>query len=259
MFWQNRNNDFAANDFFDNQDGNPLPRLNLNQGGASVGGPIKKDKLFFYTTYELYRLKSQAEAETQILTASARQGLFKYFDTQRNLQQVNTLNIVGLPMDPVMSSLLAQVPGPGFINNYRTGDSQPGQFMNTAGYGFLVRDNRERDNAEGKLDYYINPKNSVTATYAWNRDRFDRPDIVVGYSPIPPFQNSDSRNLLAVAWRTNPSPNWTNEVRVGLNNAPATFGFTSSAAGNLPAYFIGGTDYSTPEALAGSPILSKTN
>src|SRR5579862_9396862 len=51
--WQNRNNDFAANDFFDNQDGNPLPRLNLNQVATNVGGPIKKDKLFFYAAYEL--------------------------------------------------------------------------------------------------------------------------------------------------------------------------------------------------------------
>ena len=45
-FWQNRNNDFAANDFFDNQAGNPLPRLNLNQIATNVGGPIKKDKYF---------------------------------------------------------------------------------------------------------------------------------------------------------------------------------------------------------------------
>ena len=51
-FWQNRNNAFAANDFFDNKDGNGLPRLNLNQGGASLGGPIKRDKLFFYVNYE---------------------------------------------------------------------------------------------------------------------------------------------------------------------------------------------------------------
>ena len=57
--WQNRNNDFAANDFFDNQAGNPLPRLNLNQVATNVGGPIKKDKLFFYAAYELYRLRSQ--------------------------------------------------------------------------------------------------------------------------------------------------------------------------------------------------------
>jgi len=254
--WQNRNNDFAANDFFDNQAGNPLPRLNLNQVATNVGGPIKKDKLFFYTAYELYRLRSQASVDQTILTSTARQGIFSYLNPTGQVQQVNVLGVEGLPMDPVMSQLLAQVPGPQFINNYNVGDSQPGQLLNTAGYLFLVRNNQERDNATGKLDYYINAKNSVTATYSWNRDRVDRPDVAVGYNSVPPFQNNDARNLLAVAWRTNPKANWTNEVRAGMNIAPATFGYTGSG-GPTPAYLIGGTDYSTPDALAGSPILKQ--
>ncbi len=254
VFWQNRNNKFAANDFFDNQDGNPLPRLNLNQAGGNIGGPIKKDKLFFYATYELYRNRSQYTADQTILTSTARQGIYSYLDPTGQLQQVNVLSTVGLAMDPVMNSLLAQVPGPQKINNFRVGDSQPGQLLNTAGYSFLVRDNQERDNVTGKIDYYITPRNSVTATYSWNRDRVDRPDVTVGYSPIPPFQNNDARNLLAVAWRTNPSPNWTNEVRVGMNLAPATFGYTGAA---LPAYLIGNTIYSTPDAAAAAPILAQ--
>ncbi len=246
--WQNRNNDFAANDFFDNQAGNPLPRLNLNQVATNIGGPIKKDKLFFYAAYELYRNRSQYSADQTILTSTARQGLFTYYDTNGQVQQANVLGLDGLPTDPVMNALLAQVPGPQFINNYRVGDSQPGQLLNTAGYLLLVRDNQERDNVTGKVDYYITPRNSLTATYAWNRDRVDRPDVAVGYSPIPPFQNNDARNLLALAWRTNPKTSWTNEVRAGMNLAPATFGYTG--AGPQP-YLIGGTSYSTPEAISG--------
>jgi hypothetical protein len=252
--WQNRNNKFAANDFFDNQDGNPLPRLNLNQVAANVGGPIKKDKLFFYGAYELFRQRSQTEVDTTILTSAARQGVFTYHDTQNQVQQVNLLATDGLPMDPVMSALLARVPGPQFINNFRLGDSQRGFLANTAGYSFLMRNNRERDNTTGKLDYYITPKNSLTATYAWNRDRLDRPDIAIAYSPIPVFQNDDARNLLAVAWRTNPSPTWTNEVRAGFNIAPATFGYTGGA---LPAYLIGGTSYSSPDAAASASNLAQ--
>jgi hypothetical protein len=254
--WQNRNNKFAANDFFDNQAGNPLPRLNLNQVATSVGGPIKKDKLFFYTAYELYRNRSQLGVDQTILTSTARQGIFSYLDPSGQVQQVNVLGIEGLPMDPLMSQLLKQVPGPQFINNYNVGDSQPGQLLNTAGYLLLARNNQERDNATGKLDYYMTPKNSVTATYSWNRDRVDRPDQGLAYNPIPPLQNNDARNLLAVAWRTNPRPNWTNEVRAGANIAPATFGYTGSA-GALPSYLIGGTDYSTPEALAAAQVLKQ--
>ena len=76
LFWYNRNNALSANDWFNNQAGVPLPFLNQNQGGASVGGPIKKDKLFFYSNYEFVRAHQQSPAETTILTSSARQGIF---------------------------------------------------------------------------------------------------------------------------------------------------------------------------------------
>lgn len=258
--WQNRNNDFAANDFFDNQDGNPLPRLNLNQVSPNVGGPIKKDKLFFYATYELFRLKSQQPEDAAIPTSTARQGIFRYINqTTGQVQQANVLTLAaggaGLPTDPVMNRLLAGVPDPSHINNTRVGDSLPGLLLNTAGYSYLVRANQSRDQTEGKLDYYINPTNSISATYLWTRDQVDRPDVGVSYSPIPAFQNDDARNFLAVAYRSNPRPNLTNEVRVGGTIAPATFGYLPGTT--VPPYLIGGTIYYSPDPLASSPILSQ--
>lgn len=258
LFWQNRNNSFTANDFFDNQDGNHLPRLNLNQGGPSIGGPIKRDKLFFYATYELFRLKSQQPEDAAVLTPSARQGIFKYINqTTKQVNQANILNLAaggtGLPADPVMNQLLANVPS--FINNTRVGDSLPGTLLNTAGYSYLVRSNQARDQAEGKLDYYINSTNSISATYLFTRDQVDRPDVGVSYSPIPAFQNDDSRHFAALAYRTNPKPNLTNEIRVGGTMSPATFGYLPGTTVN--PYLIGGTIYYSPDPLASSPILSQ--
>jgi len=47
-----RNNAFDANDFFSNQNNVPIAPLRKNQFGGAFGGPIRKDKTFFYAVYE---------------------------------------------------------------------------------------------------------------------------------------------------------------------------------------------------------------
>ena len=47
-----RNEALNANDYFLNQTGQPRPKLNQNQFGISVGGPIRRDKLHFFTSYQ---------------------------------------------------------------------------------------------------------------------------------------------------------------------------------------------------------------
>jgi hypothetical protein len=47
-----RNKDFDSNNWFSNASGGKLPALRRNQFGGSVGGPIKKDKTFFFFDYD---------------------------------------------------------------------------------------------------------------------------------------------------------------------------------------------------------------
>ena len=47
-----RNDDFNANDFFLNQAGKPRAELKQNQFGGAVGGPVVRDKLFFFGSYQ---------------------------------------------------------------------------------------------------------------------------------------------------------------------------------------------------------------
>src|SRR5689334_1915572 len=77
-YWSNRNNYFAANTWFNNKAGTGIPFLNQNQLGGSIGGPVLKNKLFFYSNFEAFRLRQQSSINTTVLTPDARNGIFTY-------------------------------------------------------------------------------------------------------------------------------------------------------------------------------------
>jgi hypothetical protein len=247
VFESNRNSALAANTWFNNQAGVKKPFLNQNQTGGKIGGPIRKDRLFFYANYELFLLKQQSAQQRTILTSDAAQGIFTYLGAGGAVQKVNILQATGQKIDPTVAGLIAQIPGPSQINNFNSGDSSGSLLRNTAGYLFNQRSNRTRNNVTGKIDYVLSPKNSITGTYAWNSDLLDRPDVqTVGYQAVPVVNNNDKTNFLSTAWRYSPKSNFTNEVRFGLDFAPALF-LTSQNFGNA-IIGVPTTIFSTPVA-----------
>ncbi len=241
--WDNRNSHFAANDWFSNQSGTPLPHLNQNQFGGSLGGPIKTDKLFFYLNYEGVRVNAQTAQDEVILTNDARNGIFTYKDTGGTIRKVNLLRLRGInTLDPVIQNLLNQVPGADKINNYEVGDSTAGLSKNTAGYRFNQRANELRDNITGKLDYDLSTRHAFSATYAWNRDNLDRPDAENDFALAPKVGNPNHSNLMALGWRWTPSASLTNEVRGGFN---LTWGYFDTGQ-NFGPYLLTGTIFSDP-------------
>jgi hypothetical protein len=245
VYWSNRNNAFAANTWFNNQSGIKNPFLNQNQIGGSVGGFIIRNKLFFYSNYEAFRLRQQTSQNHTILTADARQGIFTYKDSGGAIQKVNVLTAAGVTPDPAATALLALVPGAEKINNFNLGDSSNALLRNTAGYSFLKRNNRTRDNVTNRIDYLPSVKHSFSWSYLWNRDILDRPDQDGTFSLVPLVSNSDYTKLMSSNWRWNPLANLTNEVRFGFNWAPSIF-LDSQA---LPSYFVSGTSYTNPQTV----------
>lgn len=71
-----RNKNLNANNFFQNRAGNGRPILIQNQFGGSVGGPIRKDKTFFFGNWEEYRNRNGAPSITTVPTAAERTGDF---------------------------------------------------------------------------------------------------------------------------------------------------------------------------------------
>ena len=94
-----------------------------------------------------------------VLTASARNGIFTLTDgTGRT---ANLLTATHNSIDPYISKLLGTIPLP---NNDLLGDG-----LNTGGYQFNARYNETRDNAQGRIDYALSPKNVFFGSYIWNR------------------------------------------------------------------------------------------
>lgn len=79
-----RNPALDANEWFANDVGLPKDQLRLNQYGADVGGPIVKDKTFFFASWEGQRLSDSASIANalggvpRVYTSTARGGVFRY-------------------------------------------------------------------------------------------------------------------------------------------------------------------------------------
>jgi hypothetical protein len=80
-FWTNQNSAFNANNYFNNLEGQPKSYANRNQFGGRVGGPIKKNKMFFFILTDDQRDIQRVEDVAMVLTAPARQGIFRYLTT----------------------------------------------------------------------------------------------------------------------------------------------------------------------------------
>jgi Carboxypeptidase regulatory-like domain len=248
-YWYNRNNYFSANDWFNNQSDIARPFLNQNQLGGSAGGPILKDKLFFYSNYEAVRAHQQTPVTTVIPTATARAGIFEYRNSSGAIVQVPLLQNYQISIDPATQALLNQVPGPQFINtetpasvagvngNYLSPDG-----LNTGGYRFNMRDNEIRDNVTAKTDYNLSTAQALSLSILWNRDNSDRPDLENDFSVVPKAYNPTHATFTAASWRWTPAASLTNELRAGFNLTSGYF-LTSQQFGS---YYLTGLAFSDP-------------
>jgi hypothetical protein len=235
LFWMNRNNKFAANDWFNNQAGIEQPFLNQNQFGGNIAGHIRKDKLFYFVSYEGLRNHQQQPQDFTVLTPAARAGNFTY-NSGGTLRTVNLLSLRNLTgVDSGIQPLLAEVPTT--INNSEVGDGR-----NTGGYRFNQRSNALQDNVGGRLDYNLSTKNSFAGSFHHNRFNSDRPDASNNYGVVPAITNPTHADLLSLSWRYTPSGTLTNELRGGFNR---TYGYFLSNDTNVP-YILTGTLFTDP-------------
>jgi len=78
LFEIHRNTVTTANDFFNNAAGVERPQLLRNIFGGSIGGPIKKDKAFFFFTYEGFREATATSVVREVPLPTLGQGIVRY-------------------------------------------------------------------------------------------------------------------------------------------------------------------------------------
>jgi len=90
-----RNNYLNANSWSNNARGLPRAIFKLNDFGASVGGPIIKNKLFFFGTWAQSIQPGTTASTSNVLSPAAQQGIFTYRNNAGALQTINLLQLAG--------------------------------------------------------------------------------------------------------------------------------------------------------------------
>ncbi len=88
-----RNSGLNANSYANNASGLRRPKLILNDFGASVGGPILRDKLFFFGTFAASRQPGTIVATNNVFSTAAQQGNFSYVGTDKAVHTVNVFQL----------------------------------------------------------------------------------------------------------------------------------------------------------------------
>jgi hypothetical protein len=246
-----RNDFFNANKWENSQfvsgvpGGLPTPKLRWNIFGGTAGGPIIKNKLFFFGDYQGTRRDLPSSSTTlTVLTPAETTGNFSALATPLvNPCAAGTGGTSGTPcliqpgaatkfqgniipaadLDPAFTKLVTSPLYPVAVSTLASGF---GNAVNTTNQQFNT------DQGDIKVDYVLSSKDHINARYS-KSDEFDP-----GFNSQPLLGNS-----LSEAWLNNGSVNWNhsistnllNEVRFGKNGikliAPTvTF---ASAVGNL--------------------------
>ena len=248
-----RNAQLNANDFFYNRD-NPNSKttkqvLNQNQFGGVIGGPIKKDKLFIFGSYQGTRTRNGVAAEGN----STGINLPPVPDGDRTtpgfLKALIAANCTQPGIGPALSCSATNVSVPGLrILQLKNADGSyyipsTGGVPKSTSFSIPAVSSEEQVLVNG--DYLINSKNTLAMRYFYSRDPRTVPLIGLAGSALPGIQNntynSNSNAVLKLTTIVNSS--FLNEVRASFQRNLASADET-----HVPG--------SSPQALGITPLVS---
>jgi hypothetical protein len=228
--------------------------------GFSLGGPIKRDKTFFFVNMQFLRTHETGTFTSTVYTASARKGLFQYVVGGRNQPSgvsgasvdpagnplpglnIGTYDLVAndpqrLGQDPTVMKEVNMMPLP---NNFTVGDG-----LNTAGFTYVAPQFERQRDYTFKIDHVLTSKQTVFASVYLGEQDTHCDQVNTGQPTYPGgpcwVDTTRSPRNLAFNWRWNPTPRTTNELVLGQQHYVYTF--TTPTA-----------DVSIPDVSWGAPV-----
>ncbi|HEY4355244.1 MAG TPA: TonB-dependent receptor [Acidobacteriaceae bacterium] len=220
LFEYIRNSALDARNYFD--PGTRPPSFRRNQFGGVIGGPIKKDKLFFFGGYEGLRQGLGTTQFATVPTAQARQGNLPC--TPPSATCVN--GIMTIAVNPAVVPYLNLFPLP---NGIDYGDGS-GQFLSSP---TAVTN---EDNAMGRVDYQLSKNTNMFGRYTFDQDSASGPQAL----PFEFAPNSTRRQYATVQATTVFSAKALNNLRIGYDRTRALTNFTYTSVVTPSLSFVPG-------------------
>lgn len=235
----NRNAAFTANDWFNKQTQvesgapNKPPALIRNVFGASAGGPILKNKLFFFTNYEGRRDSEGVINEHLVPTASMRAGNVQYVADDGSTvtlspAQIKAMDPLGIGVNQAMLTMFQSYPA---ANDPLSGDG-----LNTQGYRFSSTEKRSYNTYIARLDWNV----SRSHTLFWRGNLMGDREPGSPQFPGQPASSSSLTNSkgFALGYTAVIRPTIVNSFRWGLTRQ----GGSTAGISNQPGVGLQGLD-----------------
>jgi hypothetical protein len=239
-----RDTSLVANNWISNNSTPITPREHLihNQFGGNFGGPVIRNRLFFFFDFNESKIIAGAVVPRVVPTTSLLAGTISYYNTGGTVSTVNEAGIKaydpqGIGVDPNFLSFIDKR-YPKAPNNQNGGDG-----LNSGGYTFNAPNNDNEVNYVARGDYNINDKMKLFARFTIVReDAVEAPNEFPGDPVTSPFTDRSYGFVVGHNWVI--GENKINRLFVGDNVQKVAFPINFNPTGTTAFTFSDGADVS---------------
>lgn len=217
----------ASNNWFNKQaevnEGlpNTPTKVLRNIFGASAGGPIKKDKLFFFANYEASRLAEDAQEIREVALPGYAAGSISYYDTNNNVQTLTPADVTTLDggCQICYTSDYPLGPGPnpnaeGYLTSMPLANGTlVGDTLNRGSFSFASPNPIRLNTSIARLDYTPSDRHRIFVRGNLQKDITDNPEQFPGQGPSDVLEDNSKGITAGDTWTI--SPSLINDIRYG--------------------------------------------